>query len=573
MTRSPSWLLQLPTELIVAICQALDLPGVVAFSQICRTLNTIINQTPAIQYKLELELYGMVDDKRSKLPIVQRLELLRRNNEVWQEWTISSDIKQSGGRLPTYDFQKGILAIGKSTIDPSFTSAIEFHQLKSKALDSPAIVWSCPDLGLQVKDFTTDPDQDLIVLLEIPVPSTTSTAELTPGRGTYRLHFRRMTATEGILASHPRATAPILSAEVGLQDGFILDPVLNDNTLFIRGNLFAFVHTSQRISSSTGITEVRIWDWPAGKLIHEYSIENESAFTFLDDSSYLLIGHCNINWRTTRWHAEIHTSDQEVSESRAHRFNEIVVLALPDLVRPCEVYGMNIRSDPNDSDTLASNPDNPFLLSNSLPFKPSSNRIIALNFLATPSLAEGHGTRFTVFILTSKLLQLSAGRPRGSESTPIPWDDWGPESTRWTHGLFQNSVVCNMHGLRYLTVPSTHRPRISIMDFNVYSIKKDVASPRASPHDPWEGKLSRVATRLITEPTYLSFPHLFSKPLVSYLPYKETTIPFLPMQVNSGLMMDDQRVVIFDVSRISAMPIAEVLADILFRGLLSTKRA
>lgn len=82
----------------------------------------------------------------------------------------STDFKQSNARLPTYDFQKGILAIGKSKDNSSTTGTIEFHRLRSSALGSPHTVWSCDDLEVDVKDFTTDPDQDLTVLLECPVP-------------------------------------------------------------------------------------------------------------------------------------------------------------------------------------------------------------------------------------------------------------------------------------------------------------------------------------------------------------------------------------------------------------------
>ncbi|KAG9051117.1 hypothetical protein FS837_011963 [Tulasnella sp. UAMH 9824] len=162
--------LHLPTEILVAIIQILDLRDIVAVLQICRTLYTIIADTRSLQYKLELESNGMVDDQSSPLPIARRVELMRRQNKVWHEWTPATDFKQSNGRLPTYDFQKGILSIGKSTDDSSMTRAIEFHRLRSAALDSPHTLWSCNDLEVDVKDFTTDPDQDLIVLLERPVP-------------------------------------------------------------------------------------------------------------------------------------------------------------------------------------------------------------------------------------------------------------------------------------------------------------------------------------------------------------------------------------------------------------------
>ncbi|KAG8934414.1 hypothetical protein FRC01_003087 [Tulasnella sp. 417] len=161
--------LHLPTEILVAIIQILELRDVIAVSQICCALNTIIKDTLALQYKLELDSSGMVDDRSSTLPIARRIELLQRQQKVWHEWTPATDFKQSNGRLPTYDFQKGILTIGKSHDDSSVTRAIEFHKLRSSALGSSHTLWSCNDLEVDVKDFTTDPDQDLIVLLERPI--------------------------------------------------------------------------------------------------------------------------------------------------------------------------------------------------------------------------------------------------------------------------------------------------------------------------------------------------------------------------------------------------------------------
>ncbi|KAG8954755.1 hypothetical protein FRC04_011188 [Tulasnella sp. 424] len=356
-----------------------------------------------------------------------------------------------------------------------------------------------------------------------------------------------MSVTAGVLLPHPRAAMSVLSVEVGLEDGFIMDPMLNNVNLYLRGNLFALVHTARKQHSGTGKTEVRIWDWPAGRLIHEYASKEEAAFTFLDDFSYLLVGHVNTRWRTTSWHAEVHTSDGLATP--VQRFDKVVALALPNLAAQCEIFGMSARSDPNDSDIAITGLSNPRPLSNRLPFRPSNNRLVVLTFSATRGgLFNANSIRFTVFMLTSQLLELAAEHLQAKRPTPIPWDEWGPKYTRWAHGLFPNAVVCNMHGLRYLTVANTHLSRLSIMDFNIYSIRRDSSSPKASPHDAWGDGMPRVATRLVTEPTYTAVAHIFPEPFLSCLPYREITIPSLTVERNSGLMMDDQRIVVFDVS-------------------------
>ncbi|KAG9051118.1 hypothetical protein FS837_011964 [Tulasnella sp. UAMH 9824] len=231
-----------------------------------------------------------------------------------------------------------------------------------------------------------------------------------------------MSASAGALPPHPRAAFPVLSVQVGMEDGFITDGMLNNGTLFLRGNLFAFVHAARRRHSGTGKTELWIWDWLTGKLVHEYSFDEEAAFTFLDDFSYLLVGHVNMRWRTTSWHIEIHTSDQ--SSGPIPKFDKVVTMALPDLASQCEIFGMSARSDPNDSDSGATAFTDPSPLSNRLPFKPSNNRLVAITFSATRGgLFNANSFRFTVFMLTSQLLQLVAERLRENQSTPIPWND------------------------------------------------------------------------------------------------------------------------------------------------------
>ncbi|KIO22732.1 hypothetical protein M407DRAFT_116166 [Tulasnella calospora MUT 4182] len=354
-----------------------------------------------------------------------------------------------------------------------------------------------------------------------------------------------MSVSAGILPPHPRAASPVLSVEVGLNDGIIVDTMLNNGTLFLRGNLFAFVHTARRRHSGTGKTEVWIWDWPTGQRIHEYASDEEAAFTFLDDFSYLLIGHVNAGWRTTSWHVEIHASDQSVAPIR--KFDKVVIMALPDLSYQCEIFGMSARCEPNDSDSAATGSTDPRPLSSRLPFKPSNNRLVAVTFSVTRGgLFNANSVRFTVFMLTSQLLQLVAERLQEKELVRIPWDEWGSKYTRWSHGLFPNAVVCNLHGLRYLTLANTHLSRLSIMDFNIYSIRRDSSSPRVSPQDPWEDSKPRVATRLVTEPTYTAVPQIFPDPIVSCLPYREITFPSLTIERDSGLMMDDQRIVVFE---------------------------
>lgn len=175
------------------------------------------------------------------------------------------------------------------------------------------------------------------------------------------------------------------------------------------------------------------------------------------------------------------------------------------------------------------------------------DRLLVLKFTCI-SHVTNHGT-FTIFVRAAGVVAQARNvlATRSGSSQPVPWDAWGRQNTRWLRNLFPNPFVCNMHGLRFLTMASTtRRLALSIMDFNSYRIRRDRTSQVAAATDNWE-VMDKVHTRLVLEPSVISIPSVFRETFVTELPYRETRIPGVDLEASGALLLDDERVLVFDV--------------------------
>lgn len=118
---------------------------------------------------------------------------------------------------------------------------------------------------------------------------------------------------------------------------------------------------------------------------------------------------------------------------------------------------------------------------------------------------------WTVFTPLAPLLAYSCSN--SSSSSPISWDDWGPEFTRWFPVLpRQITRGSNGHGYSFI-LPDR------ILDFNPWAIRRDLTSSGGSIHnDPSQ---SSPGTTVVTEPTVIEKEYLWEEDVVSTLRYRE----------------------------------------------------
>lgn len=173
--------LPLPDELIALTFSHLDVPSLLRCMQVssqvagctrhsrdhqhlqnkaCKLFHSAISGCTQLTYKIELFASYMEDNEHSSVDTVNRLDLLREHNRVWNDmkWTSSGFIPMRDGNC--WEFSGGILA--QSTRE----NEIFFVQLPCKLKGIVEKRWSVP-FDFRIRDFTFDYSQNIIVLLEL----------------------------------------------------------------------------------------------------------------------------------------------------------------------------------------------------------------------------------------------------------------------------------------------------------------------------------------------------------------------------------------------------------------------
>lgn len=132
-----------------------------------RALEHLISETPLLRYVIELGAAGMVDGSSSRFPTTTKLAKLERLQADWRTFTeVSRTTLRITHAIPTYDLQKGVLTVGHGKEDPWVTRSLQYYRLHSRISEIEQEAWRLDDLGADIRDFTTDPAQDLVAILE-----------------------------------------------------------------------------------------------------------------------------------------------------------------------------------------------------------------------------------------------------------------------------------------------------------------------------------------------------------------------------------------------------------------------
>lgn len=128
--------------------------------QVCRLFHSIV-QGDSAQYEIELAVSGMVDGPPSTLTTSDRLALLKERNAAWESlrWVESRDIPMMQGHI--WELYGDVFA------QSSTSDVLHFRQLPSNYRKIEEKTWGVA-LDINVRDFTMDPAQDLLVLIEEP---------------------------------------------------------------------------------------------------------------------------------------------------------------------------------------------------------------------------------------------------------------------------------------------------------------------------------------------------------------------------------------------------------------------
>lgn len=99
-------------------------------------------------------------------PISDRLALLHRTKKSWSEMNFRKrETRTIETSFTTCTLQSSVLMIG-TALDGSLVDAISGHILTSELAGTGSYCWEVEHPPAKVRDFTIDPYQDLLILME-----------------------------------------------------------------------------------------------------------------------------------------------------------------------------------------------------------------------------------------------------------------------------------------------------------------------------------------------------------------------------------------------------------------------
>lgn len=133
-------------------------------TEVCHHLRNIIHEASSLQYTIELGANGLENGPSScSLNHADRLQRLLDYEKAWGDlkWTSDTVIPMTNGGI--WELSGSVLA--QSTVG---RESLVFTQLPSKFRDIKQRQWTLDISQYNVRDFTMDPSQDLLVLVQRP---------------------------------------------------------------------------------------------------------------------------------------------------------------------------------------------------------------------------------------------------------------------------------------------------------------------------------------------------------------------------------------------------------------------
>ncbi|KAF5387231.1 hypothetical protein D9757_006816 [Collybiopsis confluens] len=517
-----------PHEIVLRVLLQLDPVSLARCQMVCKFLHDTITESVSLVYTLELAISHQEDGHSSNLSAQEKLDLLRNQQRHWAKLDWGEELR--------YEMKRGIWelfgnVLAQHDVDQSFI----FVQFPSAHRNIAERTWTVkPEIQGIAQDFVIDPTQDLFILIEIPPLPPIETLSAT--HPTYHIHILTMsTATK-----HP------LAADSGMLYHDRSLPHLASYSMQISGDFVGILFYANGLLQN----EFIIWGWKTGEKKLHLTGDQLLSFSFLSER------HILFSTTTVRNACELLIVDFMEEGGERLAFNNIthgVKLAIPTLALHVSPVKFIIRSDPSPDWAPHSDLQIPFHVSH------GSEKI----FVASLWLHKSAFRHLTLIFTRSALFSHLDAMGPISGSPAVPWEDWGPHSTRinvsYRISSTFDSWACYTYGTKLVLPEQSRRTSdkfiVHLFDFNHRALQKDI-SEGGILADESVSNIEEVEceSRLcVTAPSVSRSGDLFRDEVKTWLPYHwiAKTIPDA-QDLSSSMMCSEDSVIVVDVSERSA---------------------
>ncbi|KAI0738210.1 hypothetical protein C8Q80DRAFT_1275738 [Daedaleopsis nitida] len=391
-------------ELQVQILLRSDGATIKACEKVCKSLSEAV-ATPAVQYKLELDIAGMVDGPtlpNGDHPTIERLEKLRAYQKAWDNSPMAlfpSTSFHDSSHQRTWENCNGGFAFAPTREDYHWFrpgSALRGYNEERRDLKQDQI----PGFFASFRSGAVDVEQDLLIAARrsIVLPAFDE------------LHFFSFRS----LGPHPCAAQPTIHARPSSIS------LKADETIMVCGDLVAW-----KIRQNT--FKLQVWNWKTSLLLWQCessTISQGRLFTLLDSSHLLIFLPERSQFRVY----SINSGAERGGDSVESDFDNYErAFELPPKLSGVTLSGaslcnggamVQINLPPNRTDQR-------------LPFSyKSNNAIVAISY--TQSFPQSQSPEcFLLLVPLGTLLPTAyAVSEDAHPGRSIPWDEWGPHGSR-----------------------------------------------------------------------------------------------------------------------------------------------
>ncbi|KAG0695360.1 hypothetical protein DFH29DRAFT_1005553 [Suillus ampliporus] len=470
----------LPNELIALFLDELDVVSLLRCKQVCRLFNSVIATNVQLLYKIELFFGRFENGRHCNLDTAGRLRACRQYQQAWNNLSFSHSQFISMQEGHAWELSGGVLC-------QAMRRGLECVQLPCKIKDIPKREWTINDLGFEIRDFTIDTSQDLIVALE--------QVGLIPHLSC-NIHMRTLMTGE----HHPMSAVPFVThtpSNMHEELRFLIQ---------VCGSRIAVLF--QELADEP-CSELVVWDWKSGQKKLFIRDADLKSFSFVTED-LVLVGV--VGGDETPPRLDILGIDNFSGEMVQYKdASHICGLEYPQM--KADVLDMLIRSEPTPGWSPSQSLQTPFYFAR-------SDRIFTITMRVSPDSNTTEECTVLIVPLSTIMAQVEL-----SHNTPkrlVRWKQWGPDGSHMLLRSPSEVWVCYVYGMKFIQLLRWQKGnRARVYDFNKYAARRDVRNEQTT-----EPKL--LWKRLGMPQSLNSRCSAFDEEVYTYLPGRVATLDVMP---------------------------------------------